>query len=105
MATAVVPCRILVTGKRARRWFGSVVRRYFGDAGQSAEFWCSGCGDRWKEIRSDWPNRVCPNCYADAVYMTKAQVEFLDWGEQNGGIKERDSRWEAAKRKAQACWR
>lgn len=93
-----VPCEIQVTDAHANDQLRGLLDLYFADAVDPIDFLCPRCGLKWERSgTSDWERTTCSNCYNDHVVLIACNVEFANWGEHNGGDKEMDQRYHAAR--------
>lgn len=95
----VAECRIPARSKGADRMLARHERRFYADGVDPIEFQCNDCGQRDDRIttnRDEWAKKTCSNCYSERVLIVGIRLTFHNWGEQNGGAKERDDRYEHA---------
>lgn len=93
------PCTILVRSQTAKQQLSALLDQFHADAVYPLGFKCNCCGLEWEGSPfSEWTTVDCSNCYSQRAVLTVVELEFCNWGEQNGGTAERDERYEDAKR-------
>lgn len=98
----VASCRIPARAKSASAMLGRYASRYYADSVDPVKFKCTDCGQEDERIttnRDEWVEITCSNCYSESVMIAGIRLTFFDWGEQNGGKKERDDRYSFAEDK------
>ena len=97
-----VSCKIMARSNTAHtRLYRGHEKRYFADSADPARLKCLGCGFEWGCCAlEEWQNATCSNCYSEKLMLIAARLEFNSWGAQNGGVKERDGRFQYAKETA-----
>lgn len=99
MKDLLAPCAILVTAKSAKRRLGKLADSFHADSATPWAFRCQRCKLEWSDppYTGDWTGITCSNCYSERVILSSVRLDFFDWGEQNGGKRERMERYRHAK--------
>lgn len=97
MKHLLVPCRLKVAGKHAQSKVHQIALSLRADHAEPASLRCPGCKLSWPiGSFTDWKTASCSNCYSSAVWIKTVRLQFINWGENNGGKAEMLSRYEKA---------
>lgn len=98
----VASCRIPARAKSASKMLQRYSTKYYADSVDPMKFKCGDCGQEDERITTnhdEWAEMTCSNCYSEYMFIVGIRLTFFDWGEQNGGKKERDDRYGFAENK------